>query len=268
MKSLKRRHSLILFLGLNSLLPACQKTDSQPNISGVAALTVVNAIPNSGAIIPIINTTSSIMWFESAVEIGYGNFRELSPVGGQDTLSVMQNNSDTLNIGPKAPGELYYNILNLKKGAIYSVFLCGTDTTSPDNLVTIDSLPYYPPGDSVVGIRFVNLSTGSDPISINLEGNANGSEVEELPYKGITGFKTYPSNAETGANGITFVFRDAATGDSLTYTQLINYGNGVSGLTDPNSNKQLTFKNITLALIGQPGLNALVPQSAIVIDNY
>jgi hypothetical protein len=173
-----------------------------------------------------------------------------------------------LNIGPKTSGELFYNILPLKQKTIYSLFLCGADTTTPDYLFTTDTLLYLGPSDSAVGIRFVNLSTGSSPISVNLEGSPNGSEVGSLSYKRLTGFKEYLSNSAASLNGgYLFVFRDAVTGDSLTCYPVINNNNEVPGLTDLNGN-QLTFKNVTIALIGQPGMNAAVPQSAILIDDY
>jgi hypothetical protein len=182
---------------------------------------------------------------------------------------VVQDNSDTLDLGPKTLGQMFYGILPLKAGKIYSLFLCGTDTTAPDFLFTTDSLPYHAPSDSTVGIRFVNLSTGSNPISINLEGTGNGSEVGNLAYKAITGFKNYLSNSSmTNNGGYLFVIRDASSGDSLTSFSLS--GNGrVVGLADPNiGNNALVFKNVTIAFVGQPGSNVIVPQMAILVEDY
>ncbi len=273
----KRRNKyseLLLALRLVTILicSSCQKTTTAPNVSGVASLTIVNAIPNSNPIIPVINTSQPIIYFNSAISLlyggnGYGFFYEYSPLAGKDTLCVVQN-TDTLDVGPKTTGQLFYDILPFQKGEIYSLFLCGADTTLPDFLLTTDSLPYYPPGDSVMGIRFVNLSTNSNSISINLEGSQNGSEVSNLVYKGITGFKTYVNNSSTA--DYMFVVRDAASGDSLTQFDFLNSGSGNYGfgLIDPYNGTLLTFRNITIALIGQPGANASVPQSTILIDNY
>jgi len=251
---------------------SCQKTSMVPNVSGATAFTVVNAVPNTvNGIAPIINTSQAIMWFGYIYPIiGYGNFQEYSPVGGMDTVYTVQYNSqDTLDVGPKATGKIFYSILNLEKGGIYTLFLSGSDTTSPDYLFIKDSVPYYPTSDSVMGIRFVNLSTGSGPISINLEGSPNGSEVSSLTYKGITGFKQYPNNSTT--LDYFFVIRDAATGDSLTQFDfnLVGDTNNGYGLADfQYTGDLLTFKNITIALIGQPGLNAVVPQSTMIINNF
>jgi len=249
--------------------PGCAKTTGVPSVPRSAALTVVNAVPNSVNIVPVINTSSAIMYFSNAQSIGYGNFWEYSPSGGNDTVYAVQQNSDTLNIGPKSAG-LFYNILDLKVGGIYSLFLTGADTSSPDYLLTTDSLPYQVPADSTVGIRFVNLSTGSSPMSINLEGSPNGSEVSNLPYKGITGFKNYLCNSTLTNGSYTFVIRDAATGDSLiAYTLFgIGSGNGI-GLGDPtNPSNSLIFRNITIAVYGSENLMSNSPLNAMGIDNY
>lgn len=241
---------------------SCQKTATGPLVVGPASLIIVNAIPNSVPIIPIINTSSAITYFANAATIRYGNSTEYSPPGGNDTIYVVQKNSDTMDLGPKAIGLMFNNVLNLRSGGIYSLFLTGSDTSSPDYLFTVDSLPYHNPIDSTVGIRFVNLSSGSDPISVNLEGSPNGSEVASLSYKGITNFKNYLSDAAASVNGYRFVFRDFATGDSLTSIKLVS-NRKVPGLVDPNnSSNQLTFKNVTIAFYGS------IKSASMLIDDY
>jgi hypothetical protein len=258
---------VILFAGMICEGLACQKATTAPPLSGVASFTVVNAIPNTvNNVIPVINTSQTIMWFQSAYSIAYGHSYEYSPIGGNDTVYVVQNN-DTLDIGPKALGEMFYGILPLKKGGIYSLFLCGADTSSPDYLFTTDTLPYYSPVDSVMGIRFVNLSTGSNPISINLEGSTNGSEVNSLSYKEITGFRQYVNNSTIV--DYLFVVRDATSGDSLTQFDFVASGSGNNGygLTNPYNSILLTFKNVTIAIYGSAS-NVNVPLSTTLIDDY
>jgi len=248
---------------------SCQKVGTVPTVEKPAAFTVVNVIPNSAPVIPVINTTSAslIDYFSNANAIGYNNYYEYSPPSGNDTVYVVQRNSDTLELGPKSAGLMFYNILDLKAGSIYSLFLTGADTSSPDYLFTTDSLPYQSPTDSTVGIRFVNLSTGSNPISINLEGSPNGSEVGSLPYKSITGFKNYLSNSTVTNSGYLFVIRDFASGDSLTSFNLngIGIGNGV-GLMDPNGNP-LVFRDVTIAVYGSES-SMSTPLMTMLVDNY
>jgi hypothetical protein len=259
---------MIMFVGIIWEALACQKVTTAPSVSGVASFTVVNVIPNTVYnVIPVINTAQAIMWYQSAYSIGYGSFYEYSPISGNDTIYVVQSN-DTLHTGPKALGEMFYGILPLKSGGIYSLFLCGTDTTSPDYLFTTDTLPYYSPVDSVTGIRFVNLSTGSNPISINLEGSPYGSAVSSLAYKNITDFKQYIDNSTI--SDYLFVVRDVATGDSLTQFDFIASGSGNNGygLTDAyNNGKLLTFRNITIAIYGSE-TDQGDPLTTMLIDDY
>lgn len=261
--------AVILFIvTMSYVLLACQKASTAPAIAGAADFTVVNAIPNNSAVNAVVNSSESIMWFLNAQIIYYGGYYQYSPVAGKDTVYAVQYN-DTLAINPKAIGEMYYGILPFKKGGIYSLFLCGKDTTSPDYLFSVDSLPYHGINDSTVGIRFVNLSAGSNAISISLEGSLNGAQVSNLGYKNISEFRDYISNSSITYGSYNFVVHDIVTGDSLTSFSLTGFNNdrGV-GLSDPNTGSPLVFKNVTIALIGQPGVNASVPQSMILIDNY
>ena len=269
----KNIRNMKYFLLLGILVPVasgCEKTGTVPIVAKPAAFTVVNVIPNSAPVIPVINTTSAALsdYFWNANAIGYGNFYEYSPPGGNDTIYVVQQNSDTMDIGPKDAGLMFYNILDLKAGGIYSLFLTGADTSSPDYLLTTDSLPYQSPTDSTVGIRFVNLSAGSNPISINLEGSPNGSAVGNLAYKNITSFKNYVSNSTVTNSGYLFVIRDVASGDSLTSYLVpgIGTGNGV-GLMDPTNSNPLVFRNVTIAVYGSEN-GTTTPLMTMLVDNY
>jgi hypothetical protein len=165
---------------------------------------------------------------------------------------------------------MFNGVLNFKAGSLYSLFITGADTTSPDFLFVQDVLPVIK--DSAVGIRFVNLSTGSNPMSINLEGSSIGSEVSNLAYKGITSFQQYVNNSTTV--DYFFVVRDAATGDSLTQFDFLASGssNNGNGLIDPsnslNNGTLLTFKNITIAVYGSESANSNNPLSTMLIDSY
>jgi hypothetical protein len=249
------------------LSAACQKTGSIPATPKPVSLTVLNAIPGSNSIIPVLNSGSYNTYWIFANQIGYGNFTEYSPPGGQDTTFVVQVD-DTLNVGPKSSNTLFFGILDLQPGSIYSLFLTGADTSSPDFLLTTDSIPSYGPADSVMGIRFVNLSTGSNPISINLEDNSNGSEVTSLPYKEITSFKQYVNNSTI--QDYLFVVRDVSTGDSLTQFDFLLSGfvNNGYGLIDPSTSQVLTFKNVTIAIFGSEANGSGYPLRTMLIENY
>jgi hypothetical protein len=261
------RHRIILGLlaGVIFTALACQKTTTAPGVSGAASLTIVNAVPASNPIVAVINTGEPIMYFSNAQYIPYGRDVEYSPLPGKDTIYAVQYNSDTLNVGPKTSDLMYYDVDALLNRGIYSLYLCGADTSSPDFLFTTDILPSYSSSDSVMGVRFVNLSTGSNPISINLEGSANGFEVANLPYKGITTFKQYPCNS--GVADYIFVIRDAASGDSLTNFDFGGQNNGYGLLDLTNGGALLTFHNITIAIYGSE-TNMNFPLNTMLIDDY
>jgi hypothetical protein len=102
-----------------------------------------------------------------------------------------------------------------------------------------------------MGIRFVNLSPGSAPVSVDIQGGANGSEAASLPYKSITAFKDYPATPAVSA--YTFEFRDLASGALLASYRV-------------NSTPYL---NYTIALEGIPGVGTgATAQAAYLINNY
>lgn len=99
-------------------------------------------------------------------------------------------------------------------------------------------------------VRFINLSAGSAPISVNVQGNANGSTVSSLPYKSLTDFMNFAT--KTANTQYIFEFRDAASGTLLTtFTWNV-----------------VPFKNITLCVIGQEGNPSSVPISVMQENDF
>jgi len=270
----KIRLLYILFpviLGTSFALPGCTKLTSDI-VYPVASLNVVNALPNSAPLILVQGSISlEIGQFSNITPLSYAAAAVLTPMRGSETLYAVQDNADTVSVGSKGPDFMFNGVLNFKAGNLYSLFLTGADTTTPDFLFVQDTASVIT--DSAVGIRFVNLSTGSNPMSINLEGSSNASEVASLPYKGITGFKQYVNNSTT--IDYLFVVRDATTGDSLTQFDFLISGssNNGNGLTDPSNNQYnnghlLTFKNVTVAVYGSESSTSSSPLSTMLIDNY
>jgi hypothetical protein len=263
----------VFFLGVFvvSFWTSCSKIDYQTPTYSVASLNVVNVLPNSAPLILVQGSISSaIGQFLNIDPLYYATNAVLTAPSGSEPFYAVQSNIDTATVGSKGSDFMFNGVLNFKAGGLYSLFITGADTTTPDFLFVQDVLPVIK--DSSVGIRFVNLSTGSNPISINLEGSSNGSEVANLAYKGITGFKEYVNNSTT--TDYLFVVRDAATGDSLTQFDFLASGsfNNGNGLTDPSNSQNngtlLTFKNITIAVYGSESINSSNPLNAMLIDNY
>lgn len=219
-----------------TLLACTKKT-----VSPAASLNLINAVPGSTpSLVTNFSGTTPIVWYLGALKLVYGTVDKASQsmtFNGPQKLAVYLYPDTTAHSTP-----LFNLDLHLKPGTINTLFLTGTKA-APDTLLTTDILPYYPASDSSLGIRFVNLSTGSAPLSVNITGLANGSEAGSISYKGITGFKKYPATANVSQYN--FEFRDAASGALL----------GSYVLTGVNSIILATAKrhrNFTLAFMGLP----------------
>jgi len=271
MNKIRLLYMLFLFvLGPCLIVTSCTKLTSE-KVYSVASLNVVNALPNSAPLILVQGAISSAIGeFTNIAPLPYASTAVLTPMSGSEILSALQYNADTATVSNKGAYFMFNGELTFKASSLYSLFITGSDTTNPDFLFVQDVLPVIK--DSAVGIRFVNLSTGSNPMSINLEGSSTGSEVSNLPYKGMTSFKQYVNNSTIV--DYMFVVRDAATGDSLTQFDFVAGGssNNGYGLTDPsnspNNGTLLTFRNVTIAVYGSEGVNSSDPLSTMLIDDY
>ncbi|WP_431216409.1 hypothetical protein ACQ86N_18380 [Puia sp. P3] len=258
-----RSKNLFLFALLSQSVASCSKQSAPPPPS---SLTVINAVVGSAPLVTDLSGTGGITWFSGADKIAYNSFstadygdnNQLPSYSGIQPLALYQY-PDTL---PQAK-PLFNLTLMLPPGSINSLFLTGT-VDAPDTLFVADQLSSHTVSDSVAGIRFVNLSPHSAPISINLSGKANGSEVAALSYKGITAFTGYPATQDIAS--YSFEFRDAATGTLLaTYT--------ADGINNSESDPYYPTKiwrnrNTTLALLGVPGGVGDQALSVLMINNY
>lgn len=229
---------ILAFVVLMSIVLSCHKSNT---LVAPASLNIVNAIGSSQYIIPVLGTTDSIQYFSSAAQIWYPSTLLYSPLSGANTIYVVQGN-DTSD--PKQ--RLFNGTLNLTAGGIYSFFLSG-DTTKADALLVQDQIPYH--ADSSVGIRFINLSPGSQAISVNLAGNdPTQTEFSGLGYQQISAFKTYPAGSNVGGS-YTFEIRDQASGNLLGsygwgYTLYKNNTIVISGSEDPASSTPFTVFSV------------------------
>lgn len=252
------KHALCLILPL--VIASCRKTDI--TAPGTASLTIINAAVGTNSLVVNFGGTDPLSnYYINARQLYYNNFSQecrFNAYSGMQKLGLY-NYPDTL---PKSIP--FANlVLDLPPGSVNSLFVTGT-AGMPDTLFTQDYPPYYSPSDSTLGIRFVNLSAGSMPVSINLEGQAGNHEISRLGYKDISAFKIYP--ATSGVASYTFEFRDMATGVLLaTYT-----ADGINqDSSDPNEPvNRWRYRNFTLALLGAPEGTGSDAQTVLLINNY
>jgi hypothetical protein len=246
-----KRSTYILLAALSIIwffMPGCSK---QASLHPVASLNVINALPASAPLILVQGSIApAIGEFGSIGALSYASTAVLTAPSGSESFYVVQDNVDTMSINAQGGDFMFSGTLNFTAGGLYSLFITGADTSNPDYLLVQDTPPAQT--DSTVGIRFVNLSTGSNPVSVDIQGQPNGSTVSSLAYKNITSFANFA--ATSSVSSYIFEFRDATSGNLLaSYT-----------LSGVNS---VLFKNLTIALIGQPA-GGTVAQSCIRVNSF
>lgn len=269
MKKIKLFQCLV-FIALPFFAVVSCKKQTVPSPGSVATLNIVDALPGSLPMIPVQGTDGPVYTylipslpqygyyqsFKSAPTVSFGNTFLINPTAGILELYLVQNNADTMLVKGQASKYTFHQQIPVAAGNIYSLYITGTDTTAVDYLLSHDQLPVH--NDSTCGIRFINLSASSNPVSVNVKGQSNGSEVQNLAYKNITSFKNYA--ATYGISNYTFEFRDAASGTLLASYTL----SGVNNNTNTNgSTNTVLFNNMTICLIGRPGT-----QSTMLVNNF
>jgi len=204
----------VLFLFM--VLSSCKKNSDSGNPVPVSALTIINAVQGSDPLIADPNgVDSTAAYFATTPQIGFGASQEYSLPSGNTRLTVYDV-ADTTS-------PLFQGNISLRNSAIYSLFLSGVYSAQnkPDTLLTLDQIPYYGT-DSLSGVRFINLSPGSQPISVNIAGNP-GTEMEfsNIGYRQISNFKPYSIVASIGGS-YNFEIRDELS-DSLLATYSWTY---------------------------------------------
>lgn len=190
--------SILLYACLLLVLLSCKKEDT--NI-GVASLNLIHATANMDNIAVSFSSTP-VPYYKNPANISFATSYEYGLPPGMQALSVLSAD-DTAKVA-------WAGILNMQPGKIYSFYFAG-QKGHIDTLFQQDQIPVYT--DSTVGVRFINLSPDSKPVSINRSGSAN-KEVTNLGYKQISTFKNYSGTANVGG-AYEFEIRDQQTDNVL-----------------------------------------------------
>jgi hypothetical protein len=237
---------------------SCKKTVYPP---AGANLTIVNSVVGCYSLLTNFNGGGPLYYNKNAGQISYGLYYtptdQFNNYSGVQHLALF-NFPDTL----KTDKPVVSLSINLPPGSIHTLFVSGT-LTSPDTMFVSDNIPYHPSSDSTTSFRFVNLSKGSNPVSVNLTGDPSGSVVKNLPYKGITKFINFPATGNVGT--YTFEFRDIATDTLIAKFNARDVGvPGMLYLPNPYQ-----FKSNTIELFGTPGTtDFFTMQRTGIISNY
>lgn len=252
MKKYKKNFTAAVYL--ISMLFVCCKTTEQP--PAVSSLTMINAIADVPRLLGNFKGTIPVQYYAQVPPMKYGVYdnNRFSITKTEQPLGVFKF-PDTLSTSRP----LFNLVLHLKPGTISSLFFVGT-SDRPDTLMINSLPPYHKSADSTFAVRFVNLSYLSKPVDIyQVNGGRHKEDIQALPYKGFSGYKTYFAGLET--ENYIFEFRDRETQALLTTYVLDGVGGHTGSLR--------RYRNFTLALKGLPGKNSGdQKQEAFLIDDY
>ena len=240
--------SLAIAVFLAGLCAGCKKDSSTAPLS--TSLTLVNIIPGADTLVTNFNgvTKQPSFQYYLAQQIIPNSYQEFSGYLNTVPLAISTNRDTT---------HALFNLdLNIAPGSIHTLFFVGTGT-APDTLLTTDQVPVIPVNDSAIGVRFANLSFGSNPVNITVNTGAGDSVIASgLAYKGISLFLRLPASASLPAGGsYTFSFIDAASSALLTsYT--------LGGLSS------MYFRSSTIVLKGLPGGSGTSATGVLAVNNY
>ncbi len=167
----------ITALSIAICLFGCNKTtDTAPIASGTINVTNVVA---GGATITLTNNGI----ISSNNTVGNNATAWLPLVAGNVPINLGVPAIAATATTPAIPAVTYYSqSLTVDNNTNYSLFLTGASPAAIESVLIKETYPRAY-ADSVCGVRFINLSPGSNPISVNIKGNINGSEVTSLAYK-------------------------------------------------------------------------------------
>lgn len=231
--------SMIGLLSLALLSGGCRKNQNIPS-DNVAAINVINGI---------ISEDIQLEMNGSINKSGVNSSSSNNSIVSYGSNVIFYANPGVAEIKFQKPIDqtnLLAGNFTFKKGAFYTLLLAGTSENPESVIIDDSSMPIFDlskqpeSSDSVVYVRFINLSPDAQTIDVGIQG-FSANEVNHLSFKQASPFKTYPAKivsyvGSIGYSTITFEFKE---GNNLlaTYTLFI-----YSPFT--------RFKNIALVLNG------------------
>ncbi|MBO9635521.1 MAG: DUF4397 domain-containing protein [Chitinophagaceae bacterium] len=243
------RYAAILLLLSSVLLMNCKKASLQP---ASASLIIANAISGVTLLPDLTNGEQPLFKYSKPIQYSliYPQNNYFSAYSGMQRLKLYRQPDTTSKDKP-----LFDLALDLPVGSISTLFLAGTKE-APDTVFSREQLPEFVGNDSLVALRFIHLSPGQVPISVNRKGFENGEIINGLDYKQVSGFRTYPIRFDSK---YIFEFRNAVTGELICTWDFI-------GIYERSRFLNRPFTIVFSGLPGGTGVNAnkafFVPHTA------
>jgi hypothetical protein len=198
----------ILTVCVALLTQACKKTES--TYRPLSSYTVVNAITDIASA-KVYASENNISWKTlpaTDVVAAYRSAAFGAYAGNNIIRAVSCVNTNKTIFSSSKPEEF-------KPAAFNTLFLCGDSVSGYDGIfLNNDNIIHLT--DSVLDIRFINLSASSAPVNIALSTTPTANEATGLGCKQITEFKPYPALSRTA--DMVFELRDAGDVLITSYT--------------------------------------------------
>jgi len=222
---------LIIFFSM-AIVMSCSEDDKDfPRATTLKVVNIINGIDR--IIVKIGNNSTSYATLSEDTKISYRSFKNFYMEEGLSKEIVIVPENDTLNT-------IYSELLSLK--GIHSLYLTG-NSGEQEHLLIEDNPKRFT--DSIVGIRFLNLSISSGSIDVGVTGSSS-NVISGLDYKSFTEYMEFPARAADGS--YRFEFKDMSGNvlisvivDPLDVAHINNFNRDVS-----------SKKNLTLVLTESP----------------
>lgn len=175
----------IILLTFSASIYSCKENEIA--IPEAGTVCVINGITDAGAI-KVNPSGKNLGWSSLVPTVAYlAKGLYYPPVGTSNIIAVPALDTSIV----------LYNSTRVIKSKVYTLYLFGKKTAVDTMFREELDFPFIATGanipsskDSVVNVRFVNLSTGSPALKIKLVTGAI-NEVDNLPYKAIGTWKAY-----------------------------------------------------------------------------
>ncbi|MBB5438809.1 hypothetical protein HDC92_002490 [Pedobacter sp. AK017] len=220
----------ILILIVIFLISSCKK-DSSYQRKDIATLNVVNMVTDISGV--KFNASGSKQSWASIAAVNILTNKIYSVTTNAPSLNIVSAADTTKQLFNKS-----YNL----QSAVYTLYLTGISSNTDTLFRQETNFPFVSTDpavklDSVVNLRFVNLSQNSPALKVNIK-SGSSNEVDNLAYKSIGAWKPYPAKLTTTA----YIFE---VRDMLTNAILLTY--------TFNATSTNRYKNVALVIKGMIG---------------
>ena len=220
---MKKVYNIILLLTINVFCFSCDEEELTNTTT--SSLKVVHAVPDAPSV--HVNYFGRDITFLNNPVLSFGtNGRYTLPAGTEREIKII-NSEDTLS-------QILTTSVLLPAGGMGTLFLTGQSENIEALFLEDDILSIT---DSLVGVRFVNLSPDIGSISVGVAGEETNI-INGLNYKDASAYNELIATSSTGV--YSFEFKDS--NENIVATTFLNP-------IPPFGTKPL-FKNMTFALIG------------------